>query len=61
VFAEYFSRVQVSQGPEETLGRMLVVVFAIGMAFGLALNLAFACWISVRLGKIERWMAERKN
>jgi len=59
--AEIYYRVQVSPSPEESLGRLLVVVFGFGMALGLGLNLAFAVWMSLRLGRIERCLMDREK
>ena len=59
MLGEIYYRVSVAPTPEESLGRLLVVVFGFGMALGLLLNVAFALWVSLRILRIERWMTDR--
>ena len=56
-------RLSVSQTPEESLGRLLIIVFGFGLAFGLLMNLVFALWITLKIARtersLERWMKDQ--
>jgi uncharacterized membrane protein YciS (DUF1049 family) len=59
VVAEIYYRVQAASSAEESLGRLLIFVFGVGLIFGLAMNFAFAVWISLRLSRIEKAWTDR--
>ena len=56
---EHIQAAEIS--PEESLGRLLVQVLALGMTVGIGLNIAFAVWISIRLGRIEKCVKDRSK
>lgn len=57
----YESVTSTAVSPEASLGRLLAQVLVLGMAIGIGLNVAFAVWVSIRLGRIEQCVRDRSK